>query len=237
MLYSSCSARKASGHTSFHAVFQRRQHASRPDTRFGPRPRAVLPTEPSTRALSGLHAPAPFGRHCRRCRFRGSSHHASTFLRPLAPRALPRFDATTDALTSPWPALCALDRAMNTLMTPRRSPCFTCMALRPFRRQPPHAAPPSLSHATPQRDGSPGCGSRLRHLAAGSPRTQGRIAFVILRTGRSPPVAPHDASRRRSFLRLQAGERMPEGDSHPPDHARSQAHCHGFAAKRQAVLF
>ena len=31
-----------------------------------------------------------------------------------------------------------------------------------------------------------------------------RIEFVILQTGRSPPVAPHPASRRRSYLRLQA---------------------------------
>ncbi len=33
--------------------------------------------------------------------------------------------------------------------------------------------------------------------------TTGRIEFVILRTGRSPPVAPHAASRRRSYARLQ----------------------------------
>ena len=52
----------------------------------------------------------------------------------------------------------------------------------------------------------------------------GRIEFVILRTGYSPPVAPHPALRRRSYVRLQAGERMPEGDFHPSDHAHSQAH-------------
>ena len=59
-------------------------------------------------------------------------------------------------------------------------------------------------------------GSRLRQLPAGSPQTQGRIAFVILRTGRSPPVAPHDASRRRSYIRFQAGERVPGGGLPPP---------------------
>ena len=32
---------------------------------------------------------------------------------------------------------------------------------------------------------------------------QGRIEFVSLRTGRSPPVAPHPASWRRSYVRLQ----------------------------------
>jgi len=31
-----------------------------------------------------------------------------------------------------------------------------------------------------------------------------RIEFVILRTDTSPPVAPHPASRRRSFLRLRS---------------------------------
>ena len=49
-------------------------------------------------------------------------------------------------------------------------------------------------------------------------------ASVILRMSCSPPVAPHPASRRRSYLRLQAGERMPEEDFHLPDHVRLQAH-------------
>ena len=62
-------------------------------------------------------------------------------------------------------------------------------------------------------------GSRL----ATSP---GRNAFVILRTDGSPPVTPHPASRRRSYLRLQAGERLPEGDLHTPDRVHSQAYCH-----------
>ena len=36
--------------------------------------------------------------------------------------------------------------------------------------------------------------------------------------------APHLASRRRSFIRLRAGERIPEGDFHPSIHRASQAH-------------
>jgi hypothetical protein len=40
-------------------------------------------------------------------------------------------------------------------------------------------------------------------LARRLPGRLGRIGFVILRTGRSPPVALHLASRRRSYLRLQ----------------------------------
>ena len=66
--------------------------------------------------------------------------------------------------------------------------------------------------------------SRLRHWLAGSPHTSGRIEFVILRTDRSPPAAPHPASRRRSCSRLQAGELMPEEDFHLSDSARFQAH-------------
>jgi hypothetical protein len=52
----------------------------------------------------------------------------------------------------------------------------------------------------------------------------GRIEFVILRTGRSPPAALHLASRRRSCTWLQAGERLPEEDFHLFDHSRFQAH-------------
>ena len=59
--------------------------------------------------------------------------------------------------------------------------------------------------------------SRLRHRKADSPTIPGRIEFVILRTDRSPPVAPHLASRRRSYIRLQAGERMPGEDFHLSD--------------------
>ena len=54
--------------------------------------------------------------------------------------------------------------------------------------------------------------------------TQRRIVFVILRTGHSPPVALHPASRRRSYGRLQAGEGLPEEDLHLSDKVRLQAH-------------
>jgi hypothetical protein len=72
--------------------------------------------------------------------------------------------------------------------------------------------------------------SWLRHSLAGSPLMPGRIEFVILRTGRSPPAAPHHASLRRSCSWLQAGERLPEEDFHLSDHLRFQAHeCGGPA--------
>ena len=66
----------------------------------------------------------------------------------------------------------------------------------------------------------------------------GRIEFVILRTGLSPPVAPHPASQRRSFFRFQAGERMPEEDFHLSDHSRFQAHMPpAFAGSEPCFTF
>ena len=44
--------------------------------------------------------------------------------------------------------------------------------------------------------------ARLRHASAGSPQTPRRNRFVILRATLSPPVAPHPASRQRSYLWL-----------------------------------
>jgi hypothetical protein len=67
-------------------------------------------------------------------------------------------------------------------------------------------------------------GSRLRLWLAGSSLAPGRIEFVILRTGRSPPAALHHASLRRSCIRLQAGERLPGEDLHLSDYSRFQAH-------------
>ena len=68
------------------------------------------------------------------------------------------------------------------------------------------------------------CRSRVRHWLAGSPTAPGRIEFVILRTGRSPPAALHHASLRRSCIWLQAGERFPGEDFHLSDSSRFQAH-------------
>ena len=74
-------------------------------------------------------------------------------------------------------------------------------------------------------------GSGLRQPLASSPGTAGRIEFVILRTGHSPPVAPHLALQRRSYVRLRAGERLPEEDFHLPDPVRFRAHeCAGLPA-------
>ena len=60
---------------------------------------------------------------------------------------------------------------------------------------------------------------------AGSPVSSGRIEFIILRTGRSPPVAPLPALRRRSYLWFQARRAIDlEEDFHLSDIARLRAH-------------
>ena len=64
----------------------------------------------------------------------------------------------------------------------------------------------SSGHVTHRRIGprllphgsSPNGNSGLRHSLAGSPRITGRIEFLIVRTGPSPPAAPHPVSPRRS---------------------------------------
>src|SRR5438094_5590289 len=65
----------------------------------------------------------------------------------------------------------------------------------------------------------------------------GRIGFTLLhvlhdaalRTGCSPPAAPHPVLPRRSSLRSQAGELPPDGDFHPAMWTPSQAHERGLS--------
>src|SRR4051812_38029804 len=77
---------------------------------------------------------------------------------------------------------------------------------------------PSASRAP----GSLRSGLRLR--LAGSPHDKAESSSLSLRTGRSPPVAPHPASRRRSYVQLQAGECVPEEDFHLSDLAHLRTH-------------
>ena len=83
----------ASSHTSFEG----RQHALRPNRRFGPGPAGP--------DVSRRCSP-PRGGHWGGSGFRRFVHHASTFLHPVARRALPRLIATPAFLTSSgrqWP--------------------------------------------------------------------------------------------------------------------------------------
>src|ERR1700724_839065 len=97
--------------SSFNPRFQGCQHALCPDLSFHPCP-------PST-DLSILWS--PFG-HCRRCLFLCSFFHASTFLPPFAPRALPRFCATTKALSPFGHGSSDLLPVMNAVPSPNGDP-------------------------------------------------------------------------------------------------------------------
>jgi len=88
-------ANQAEPNTSFHPVSQGLQHALRPHCTFNPPP--LIGADLS-------HLLSPFG-HYRRSIFVHCGLHASTFLRPFAPRALPRFYAPMDALTPARPVL------------------------------------------------------------------------------------------------------------------------------------
>ena len=76
----------------FHPPLEDRQHTLCPDIGF----------DPLFLDLSGLFSPFE---HSHRLNIPMSDPHVSTFLRPFAPQALPRFSATVDALT---PARAAL---------------------------------------------------------------------------------------------------------------------------------
>src|SRR6516225_6848982 len=68
-------------------------------------------------------------RHCRRCLFHCSVFHASTFLPPLAPRALPRFCATTEALSPSGRGSSGLLTDHERRSFPDRDPCFMSLQL------------------------------------------------------------------------------------------------------------
>ena len=147
----------------------------------------------------------------------------STFLHPFAPPALPGFSATMSALT-PVPCLELAD--CTGLYASRSWPSKPSVSNHPDR---PHGRfitqPLSAMGLPPSRVRASPLGRRLANRS-------GRIEFVILRTTSSLPVAPHPASRRRSFGLLQAGVGIPERDSHPSDQLRSRTHDRAAPAAR-----
>ena len=161
----------------------------------------------------GLAQSAVFSR-CRHSRYGNSlilRHVTSTFLRPFAPRALPRFLARMDALTPERPVLRILIRDNE------RRACFRSGLLASRNKSSDRSAsnhllsPPGVGlgffpeltarpfDRIPFRNQSVIWASPLPSRLA---TTAGRIEFVILRTSRSPPVALHPLSRGRSYVRL-----------------------------------
>ena len=174
-------------------------------------------------AFSGLFSPC--GHSIRRWWCCVPVLHESTFLCPFAPLPLRSFHATMDTLTpvrlarrGHWPMSRVCEAPTQVSLLHAQSLHDHSVSNHPtWRSHRFNTLPLSVTAFRFRR-------SRLRHWLAGSPHTSGRIEFVILRTDRSPPAAPHPASRRRSCSRLQAGERLPEEDFHLSDSPRFQAH-------------
>jgi len=155
---------------------------------------------------------------------RGFGHCVSTSLHPFAPPALPGFIATMGALTPARRFFVSLSGTMNSAWT--RAGLSASCAWPSDHSASNHPGGPviALSHYPSASRASGSLRSGLRLLLAGSPRGKAESSSLTLRTSRSPPVAPHPASRRRSYVRLQAGECVPEEDFHPSDQAHLQTH-------------
>ena len=199
-----------------------RQHPRCLHPRFDLRPFLVR-----RHRLTGLSVTySPLG-HCHRAESAGGGHRVSIFLHPFAPPALPGFIATMSAVTPAWGAwpcgfLCPL-AAHAGLLASRIPPSEPSVSNHRPAPMVAFAPNPSAPWASP-RSGRVWASPLDRRLA----RRYGRIEFVILRMAHSPPVAPHPASRRRSYVRLQAGIGIPGEDFHPPDRLPSQAHDPGL---------
>jgi hypothetical protein len=129
---------------------------------------------------------------------RRPSFEASAFLPPLAPPALPGFNATTAALTP------VRELAPS---CPDRSAVFT---VRPLPDIP---SPITLtSPITPSESRGVWmpllcAASWLRPMEAGSPVGSGRIVFICITVCLILSIAFHPASRRRSYFKFSDGHR------------------------------
>ena len=177
---------------SFDAVAQRQQQALRPDRRFHPRPIAIV-------RCCALPSP------------RGHSRHWSFASLCLSRIHLPA------SLPSAWlcsPRLSRLaphryyEGSDSCLPSPRLAGLSAYSALPSEHPAPNHVMCPTVAlSVTSSAIGYSG----LHRGTAGSPQHIRRIGFVNLRAARSPPVALHPASQRRSYLQLQSCDKLWRG--------------------------
>jgi hypothetical protein len=116
---------------------------------------------------------------------------------PFAPPPLRGFLATMDALTPAGPGSSAPSSgSLNTVSMNRQGSLIHVSDL-PIPPSPttPQALDADFPRYPSSRRVSHSRGSRLHLFPAGSPTLTGRIEFVILQMDRSPPAAPHPASR------------------------------------------
>jgi len=164
------------------------------------------------RALAETSLTGLASRHSRQWVVCPSSCTPSTSLHPFAPSPLRDFFALMGALTPARTALRPLS-VHELRLYPGQVSQFHVTNL-PIPLSPTTCQPPeSLSHATPQLSRPPfrvWVSPLVRRLT--DTDRPNRVRF--LRMDRSPPAAPHPASRRRSCIQLQAGERLPGEDFH-----------------------
>jgi hypothetical protein len=204
--------------SSSHSLLECRQHAVRPDARVRP-----------VRDGRGLSGGSSQERHCHRfvVSFPACRHFASIFLHPLTPPALPGFFANMGALTSerrlfvhesPTKASGHAGVTAHEHRPSRSALLASCdRTFGPFRLQSSDVVKRDKSGLIPLPyrivSRTIAVSPRPRRVIWASPfpsrlaTTPDRIEFVmILRTSRSPPVALHLASRRRSYVQLQGSD-------------------------------
>jgi hypothetical protein len=151
---------------------------------------------------------------------RGDGHGVSTFLHPFAPPELPGFHATMGALTPARRLFVSLSGTMNSAWSRAGLPVFGHRTVHSFRLQPPTVVPtrfwgfctPGLpDHVAVAACFQASASFGLRQSLVGSPQRSAESSSLALRTERSPPVAPHPASRRRSYLRLRGSRKPRQG--------------------------
>jgi hypothetical protein len=174
----------------------------------------------------------------------------STFLRPLAPRALPRFLATTDALTPAGRFFGPCGHEPRSV--PGGSPCLSRTHVQPFCSQPLHRPSPGISvrsrfisarvcqPADPvtlqqQREyfpsrSWPGLRNRARRLAGRCSRIGFTLCWSrcygrVVHLRQLPTPCCHDAVA-FGYRRVNV---PPDGDFHPAVCTPSQAHERGHS--------
>ena len=177
------------------------------------------------------------GWHSRWLDFRPVRPDSSTFLRSLRSLSVTRVPRYCGRSDSCRPGSSALDCGMNAVSVRQQVSLIHVLDL-PIPPSPTTPQALDIDFARYPSSCRVSCSrrSRLHLFPAGSPTLTGRIEFVILRMDRSPPAAPHPASRRRSSSWLQAGERIPEEDLHLSDQTRFQAHWEARSARRPAWI-
>ena len=233
-----------------------RPHGPNPNRACGPAPPQGVVNMASQVIVGArpvaLATKVPVGlarRHLDRCRLRRFPLSSSTFLRSLRSRPVTallrsygRSDSCSPALFSALPrrrgwlldGQVSLIHALGlpTILSPNTCGCCASPRHVTCRR----VVPRKLPHGK-----TPNGNSGLRPYYAGSPHLTGRIEFrfpphsgEVLRTGRSPPMAPHPVSRRRSDLQLQVYVK-PGEDFHLSNQVRSQAHVAASLPRHMAA--